>query len=269
MYETPFPSDDPGFMSERMNSLGPQVKLGVALEFGMETPSFSSPASLSHHWDLTQEVVGEAARQIIRDGLPEELLGEMLHDSDDRISTLFLSGMTMRLPYSSLSSKSENLIAHAVPSHPSRRFREAGIVFLESSGRLRPTPAVVEMRAVQMHRDDVAKEEFARRRILKPIKWACAQEASDSYASPFFSGQTQRWQYEHAFPIMALLWYSGNIGMKDLAYIDPNQTELERDLQILTDLGEVETRSVRDGLFGEQRTIFALARHEFWAGPPW
>ena len=156
-----------------------------------------------------------------------------------------------------------------VPTHPSRRFREAGIVFLESTGMLRPTPVVINMREVQMRRDDATEEEFARRRILKPIKWACAEEANDAYESTLFSGQTQRWQLEHAFPIMALFFYSGRGEMKDLACIDPNQTELERDLQTLTELGEVETRLVRKGRFGEQQTVFALARPEFWAGPPW
>ena len=214
-------------------------------------------------------IVGEAARQITRDGQPEGRLREMLHDSDDRISTLLLAGISMRLPHISLSPKAGNLIVETVPSHPSRRFREAGIVFLESTGMLRPTPAVVEMRVAQMLRDEVTEEEFARRRILKPIKWACAQEANDAYESPLFSGQTQRWQMEHAFPIMALLWYSGRGEMKDLACIDPNQTELERDLRTLMELGEVETRSVREGLFGEKQTVFALARPEFWAGPLW
>jgi hypothetical protein len=269
MSETPFPSDELVFASERMNSLDARGKLGVALEFGMETPSFSSPANLARHWDTTQVIVGEAARQITRDGQPEERLGEMLHDSDDRISTLLLAGISMRLPYISLSSKAGNLIVETVPTHPSRRFREAGIVFLESTGMLRPTPAVIKMRVGQMRRDDVTEEEFARRRILKPIKWACVEEASDAYESPLFSGQTQRWQLEHAFPIMALLWYSGHVEMKDLACIDPNQTELESDLHTLSDLGEVETRSVRKGRFGEQQTVFALTKPEFWAGPPW
>ena len=269
MYETPFPSDELVFASERMNSLDARGKLGVALEFGVDTPSFSSPANLARHWDTTQMIVGEAARQITRDGQPEERLGEMLHDSDDRISTLLLAGISMRLPHISLSPKAGNLIVETVPSHPSRRFREAGIVFLESTGMLRPTPVVINMREVQMRRDDATEEEFARRRILKPIKWACAQEANDAYESPLFSGQTQRWQMEHAFPIMALLWYSGRGEMKDLACIDPNQTELERDLRTLMELGEVETRSVREGLFGEKQTVFALARPEFWAGPLW
>lgn len=268
MNETPFPSGELVVAAERMFHRNARRKLVVALEFGMKKPSFSTPELFSQHWNRTQETVGEAARQIFQEGLPEERLGEMLKDIDDRISTLFLSGITMRLPFGYLTSEAGNLIVDAIPAHPSRRFREAGIVFLESTGMLRPTPAVVDMREAQMRRDDLSEEEFRRRRIQRPIKWACAEEAVASDESPLFPGQMQRWQIENAFPIMALLWHTGHADLQDLACIDPNQTALQADLNTLTELGEVETKSVR-GEHGGKRTVFTLIRPGFWQGPPW
>ena len=271
MHENPSPSDDLVQMSGLMEPLGAEGKLGLVSAYGQKFSSAFRPDRSQKHWDNTLAYLNEAVRQVIRDSSPEKL-DELLHDDDSSTLALFLIGMKLRLRYGSFTQDTMDSVFSMIRTHPARAVREAGLILLEGQNYLQPTPAVLRSREQKMGRDNLTQEGFDKWRVLRTVRWAVFDN-NEQYTSesPLFDGQTRQWEFQNAYPIMALLWYAGNmrIEIEDLLHIDPNQGELTKDLTTLIKLGEVESVGIRDGLFGKKRTLFKLARSGFWTGPPW
>lgn len=270
MHENNYPSDELVQISSLMNPLDVEGKLGHVLKYGQKFSSDFRYDRAQKHWDNTLTYLNEAIRQTLREGISKEKLESLLQTDDNRILTLFLTGMSLRTRYGSFPGDTLGKVHSTIRTHSSRSVREAGLILLESNNYLRPTPAVLKSRKQQMHRDGLTLDDYDKWRILRTSRWAVFDDSEDyTIKSYLFEGQTRKWEFQNAYPIMALLWYAGLVELPDLLYIDPNRDELARDFTTLSKLGEVDTVDSREGLLGKKRTLFKIAKSGYWSGPPW